>query len=287
MTVMHGASQDWLQYCATPEQLETFNDNGYLIVEEALTPQIIDQLTEAVNRVEQKERKRQKLSTDAILTKFRIVVEDDIFLELLDWPKTFPLLWDILGWNIQLYISHLITYPPELDKDKVLTGGWHQDGGRPVQEMERPQPRLSLKISYWLSDVDGSDRGAMQIIPGSHKRDALPLESDSDGNDILELRVKPGTAVLFDRRIWHRRGLNNSNITRKVLFFGYSYRWLRGLDYNVLPEKLLAKCDLIRRQLLGDGVDIKGWWQPTDADVPLRTWIQENRGDELPIWGNT
>ena len=84
MTVMHGASQDWLQYCATPEQLETFNDNGYLIVEEALTPQIIDQLTEAVNRVEQKERKRQKLSTDAILTKFRIVVEDDIFLELLD-----------------------------------------------------------------------------------------------------------------------------------------------------------------------------------------------------------
>jgi hypothetical protein len=149
-----------------------------LIVEEVLTPQIIDQLTEAVNRVEQKERKRQKLSTDAILTKFRIVVEDDIFLELFDWPKTFPLLWDILGWKIQLYISHLITYPPELDKDKVLTGGWHQDGGRPVQEMERPQPRLSLKISYWLSDVDGSDRGAMQIIPGSHKRDALPLESD-------------------------------------------------------------------------------------------------------------
>ena len=43
MTVMHGASQDRLQYCATPEQLETFNDNGYLIVEEALTPQIIDQ----------------------------------------------------------------------------------------------------------------------------------------------------------------------------------------------------------------------------------------------------
>lgn len=71
-------------------------------------------------------------------------------------------------------------------------------GGRPVREMERPQPRLSLKISYWLSDVDGPDRGAMQIISGSHKQDTLPLELHSESNDILELRVKSGTAVLFD-----------------------------------------------------------------------------------------
>ena len=147
MKAMNEVSQDWLQYCATREQLDTFNDNGYLVVEEALTPQIIDRLTEAVNRVEE-ERKRQKLSTNTILNKFRMVVEDDIFLELLDWTKTFPLVWDILGWNIQLYISHLITYPPESGKNKALTNGWHQGGGRPVREMERPQPRLSLKISY-------------------------------------------------------------------------------------------------------------------------------------------
>ena len=46
----------------------------------------------------------------------------------LDWPQTFPLVWDILGWNIQLYISHLIVYPAEPEKDKVLTGGWHASG---------------------------------------------------------------------------------------------------------------------------------------------------------------
>mgnify|MGYP004378451763 FL=1 len=53
-----------------------------------------------------------------------------------------------------------------------------------------------------------------------------------------------------------------------------------------MPQEVLKKCDPIRRQLLGDGVDIKGWWQPTEADVPLRTWIKEHRGEELPIWGN-
>jgi ectoine hydroxylase-related dioxygenase (phytanoyl-CoA dioxygenase family) len=287
VTAINGASQEWLRYCATQEQLDTFNDDGYLVVEDALPPQMVEQLTQVVDRIETEERKRQNLSSNQLLVKFRTVIEDDIFLELLDWPQTFPLVWDILGWNIQLYISHLIVYPAEPEKDKVLAGGWHQDGGRPVQEMERPQPRLSLKISYWLSNVDSPDNGAMQIIPGSHKRDALPLSSDSDSEKILDLCVKAGTAVLFDRRMWHRRGLNTSNTSRKVLFFGYSYRWLRGLDFNLMPEEILKKCDPIRRQLLGDGVDIKGWWQPTEADVPLRTWIKEHRGEELPIWGGS
>ena len=80
------------------------------------------------------------MKSDALLSKFRTVVEDDAFLELLDNPKTFPLLWDILGWNIQLYISHLIVYPPEQKKDKIRQGGWHQDGGRPRTRDGTPSP---------------------------------------------------------------------------------------------------------------------------------------------------
>jgi len=285
MTVINQASQEWLHNCATRQQLDTFNNDGYLVVEDALSPEMVQRLTQAVDRIGDEERERKDLDPHQMLDKFRVVIEDDIFLELLDWPKTFPLVWDILGWNIQLYISHLIIYPPEREKVELGTGGWHQDGGRPVREMERPQPRLSLKISYWLNDVDSPSNGAMQIIPGSHKLDALPPSSDLDDEHVLDLCVKAGTAVLFDRRMWHRRGLNTSNTSRKVLFFGYSYRWLRGLDFNLMPEDVLKKCDPIRRQLLGDGADIKGWWQPTEADVPLRTWLQEHRGQELPIWG--
>lgn len=268
-------AKKWLQHCATESQLRQFNDEGYLIVEDALSPDLLARLNDAVDRVEVKEREIKGLESDALLSKFRTVVEDDAFLELLDNPKTFPLLWDILGWNIQLYISHLIVYPPEKNKDKIRQGGWHQDGGRPVPEMERPHPRLSLKISYWLSDVDTPEHGAMQIVPRSHKRDTKPEECD-----VMPVCVKAGTAVLFDRRMWHRRGINTSDVTRRVLFFGYSYRWLRGLDYNLMPENILSKCDPIRRQLLGDGIDVKGWWQPTEADVPLKSWLREHKGEE-------
>lgn len=271
--------KNWLKYCATEEQLRHFNDEGYLIVEDALSPKFLDQLNEAVDRVEAWERKAQGLKPDDMLARFRTVTEDNAFLDLLDNSKTFPLLWDILGWNIQLYISHLIIYPPEQKGGKIRKSGWHQDGGRPVPEMERPHPRLSLKISYWLSDVSEPERGAMEIVPGSHKLDSKPPGCD-EGEGVMPVCVKPGTAVLFDRRMWHRRGVNTSDVTRRVLFFGYSYRWLRGLDYNNMPEEVLCKCDPIQRQLLGDGVDVKGWWQPTEADVPLKTWLREHRGED-------
>ena len=276
----------WLEYCATDEQLKAFNDTGYLIVEDAISPEMVDALEGVADRLDAEERAKTGLAPHKLLSKFRTVIEDDLLLELLDNKKVFPLLWDILGWNIQLYISHLIMYPPEPpDTPRVTKAAhWHQDGGRPVPEMERPHPRLSLKVSYWLTDVTNRDNGAMRIVPCSHKLDTRPPNSDNDPDGdpegAIDLLVKRGTAVLFDRRMWHSRGWNFSDVTRKVLFMGYSYRWLRGLDYNLMPPELLDKCDPIRRQLLGDGVDIKGWWQPTDADVPLKTWIAEHRGEE-------
>ena len=275
---------NWLQYCASKEQLQHFDAEGYLVVEDALAPEMVEKLTEVVDRIDAQEREARSLEPGAMMTKFRSVVEDDLFFELLDNEKTFPLLWDILGWNIQLYISHLIIYPPEAPgaERKVKGAGWHQDGGRPVEEIERPAPRLSLKISYWLSDTTIPDCGAMRILPGSQKLVDKPFQQDptEDPEGAIEVKVKPGTAVVFDRRLWHSRGYNYSEMTRKVLFFGYSYRWLRGLDYNNMPEEVLTKCGAIRRQLLGDGVDVKGWWQPTEEDVPLKGWIRENRGEQ-------
>ena len=42
-----------------------------------------------------------------------------------------------------------------------------------------------------------------------------------------------------------------------MIFFGYSYRWLRGQDYSLMPGWLLRQCDPIQRQLLGDSANIK------------------------------
>jgi ectoine hydroxylase len=90
----------------------------------------------------------------------------------------------------------------------------------------------------------------------------------------------PGSAVFFDRRLWHAASPNYSDVTRKVLFYGYSYRWLRTKDDMTIPPARMERSDPIRRQLLGDGVNANGHFTPTDADVPLRVWLKEHRPED-------
>ena len=52
-------AKKWLQYCATEAQLRQFNDEGYLIVEDALSPDLLARLNDAVDRVESREREAQ------------------------------------------------------------------------------------------------------------------------------------------------------------------------------------------------------------------------------------
>jgi ectoine hydroxylase-related dioxygenase (phytanoyl-CoA dioxygenase family) len=205
---------------------------------------------------------------------------DQLFVNLLDWYKTFPKVWGILGWNIYSYHSHLIIMPPRLPEEhnKPKPLGWHQDSGRVNVEMESsPRPRLSLKIVFWLSDCSEPGRGNFYIIPGSHLWDTLDRPSDGAlPEDAMSVCCKPGDAVFFDRRLWHARSENDSDITRKGLFYGYGYRWLRSKDDMTIPQELFKNNDPIRQQLLGGGTDANGHFSPKDEDVPLKVWLEEH-----------
>jgi ectoine hydroxylase-related dioxygenase (phytanoyl-CoA dioxygenase family) len=139
-----------------------------------------------------------------------------------------------------------------------------------------PRPRLSLKVAYFLSDTSEPGRGNFWVIPGSHLQDTLALPPNGVGQPEAAVPVlaKPGTAVFFVRRLWHTASLNWSNITRKVLFYGYGYRWIRTKD-DMTVQSLWAESSPIRRQLLGWGVNANGYYSPTEEDVPLRSWLRE------------
>ena len=274
-----------LEHAITASELTAFQREGYLVIPGALGERELLPLVEAVDGLDERERQRLGLASGDMMSRFSVVRFDPAFLGLVAWARTFPKVWDILGWNIQLYISHLVVYPPETwGGQQCRAPVWHQDSGRPVLELERPAPRLSVKVAYWLTDTHGPDRGAMEVIPGSHRLDAPPAGCDApDWDGKLLLEASPGDAVIFDRRLWHRHGKNTSDVVRKALFFGYSYRWLRALDYTAMPEELLDRCDPVLRQLLGDGRTEVGWYQPQPDDVPLRSWIAARLGEQR-LW---
>ena len=271
-----------LKYRLTEEERAQFESEGYLVVRDALPSEKVEGLINAVDSLSEDYRARHSLRPSDYLNIFNFIGTDDCFLELLDWPATFPKVWGILGWNIQLYHSHLIVTPPQTTFDDGVSraGNWHQDSGRLNVELEGdPRPRVSLKIGYFLTDTTEPNCGNFSVVMGSHHRNELeaPAVSGEDPKGAVQIRVRAGTAVFFDRRIWHTGSANLSNRTRKVLFYGYSYRWLRPRD-DMTVDHLMDRCDPVSRQLLGASSGGFGYTSPREEDVPLRDWIRKHAG---------
>ena len=273
---MIGVDESCLQYALTSDEREQFETEGFLIQEDALSAEQIESLTESANRIYERKLAEGHDPTKALFYP-NFIPEDHGFLDLVDYPKVLPKVWGILGWNIFLYHAHLIITPPSGREPDEKTLGWHQDSGRVNHEIEsHPRPRLSLKVAYFLSDCSEPGRGNFWILPRSHLNDRIDLPEGGSGQPkgAIPVCVKPGAAVYFDRRLWHTASPNWSDVTRKVLFYGYGYRWLRTKD-DMTVDHLWPQCDPIRRQMLGWSVNANGRYTPTDEDVPLRVWLRE------------
>ena len=149
---------------------------GYLLIPDALDADMVARLTDVVDRVCDKARGDRELPEYKEVSTIRAVMEDPVMLELLDHPSTFPMAWDVLGWNIQLYISQMLVkppLPPHYKPPKRAAAGFHQDGGRPNSEMawdhalgdaregDWGSPMLTAKFAYFLTDTTVPDCGAM------------------------------------------------------------------------------------------------------------------------------
>ena len=106
----------------------------------------------------------------------------------------------------------------------------------------------------------------------------------------LPAELRPGAAgrarsaadaFLFDRRLRHSRSPNRSTVTRKMLFIGHTYRWIRPLDDMPIDRSgpWWANRTPVQRQLLGDAPHTAnhwgvGWDGYVDEKIPLRHELQ-------------
>lgn len=270
-----------LKFRLTEAERETFERTGVLQIPDVLSAQEVTDLTAIADRIQERQLAAGKAEADRAMFYPNFIPEDPRFADLVDDERVLPKVWGMLGWNIYLYHAHLIVTPPSGQERDDRTFGWHQDSGRINRDIEtHPRPRLSIKVAYFLSDASEEGRGNFWIVPGSHRHDSIAVPDGSGQPEgAVPVLAKPGTAVFFDRRTWHAASPNWSDVTRKVLFFGYGYRWIRTKD-DMTVSDLWDEADPVRRQLLGYGVNANGHYSPTDDDVPLRTWLAEHSPDD-------
>lgn len=273
----------------TARQREEFEENGFLIIRGALSEPEVAFYSDALDRVYAAEKAAGRVSPEGSMHLLSAVTNCAEAAGLIDHPRTFPLVWSMIGWNVHIYHSHLDVHPP-IRVPKPFRFEWHQDGGRQNRELETdPRPRLSVKLAYWLSDVSETGRGNLKVVPGSHRQNWIdgPPRRDVEWPEpegAIEVQVGAGDVVFFDRRIWHARSDNYSDITRKAMFFGYTMRWIAIRDElePLHASEAFGRLSPVRKQLLGGiGKGIPGQlegdhsWGHYPDTTPLYTFLKE------------
>ena len=280
-----------LDHRLTNEERQQFQRDGYFVIENALDEEMLETAVAAVDRIDARIRQEESMGPTQRVNAHDCIGKDASLLDLIDYPTTFPKVWGLMGWNIYLFHTQMIATPPTGKPPPAGQKlGWHQDQNRSNGDLDMEglpvNPMLSLKVAFFLTDTTDVGVANFYIAPEQQANKQLTYSDDDPEIPIngMPIRVSAGSAVLFDRRLWHASSPNYLNRPRKVLFYGYAYRWIRPKCIMEV-DHLFEHTDPIRQQLLGAATKQAGYYLPSEEDVPLRTWLKAN-SDESFTWSH-
>ncbi len=218
----------------TQEQKEFYAENGYLMVEDAVTPDQLARLRAITERLIDASRGVSESNEvydldkghgpDAPrLTRIKIPHKrDPYFWEVLRNSAMTEVLTDLLGPDTAILTSKLNTKAPG--------GGaaveWHQDWAFYPHTNDDV-----LAFGLMLEDVD-ADNGPLMVVPGTHKGPVLshhvngvfagaidPEDPLFDKDRIVSLTGKAGSMTVHHVRLLHGSAPNVSDHPRLILFY--------------------------------------------------------------------
>jgi hypothetical protein len=246
------------------DQRRAFDEDGFLIIRNALDAEAVRDLVEASDRLAWAFLRKPVLLDKPEYNHLDLrpgLLREEAMLALVSHSSTVPLIVQLLGPNIQLHSTALICKRPENPAAGPFRRGWHRDIRMAKDLGHAGVPRVGIKVCYCLTDFRSDASGMTLMARKTHLRPG-PLvirqgQVDPEGVEVCDLRLDAGDVLLFENRIFHTAAPNRSDRVSKVLMYGYAYRWMRPEVYLEVPDdRLLERVDPITRQLLGGYRDV-------------------------------
>lgn len=272
------------------EQRRAFDEDGFLVIRNALDKNTVDALIEAGDRMAGGFLDKPAVAHRTNYNHLDLrpgLLREKAFLSLVSQSSTVPLIVQLLSPNVHLHSTAMIYKRYAGDNGTPFRIGWHRDIRIPRDLGHSALPRVGIKVCYCLTDFPTRDSGMTLFARGSHKNtEPLPLrkgEVDPDNVDVVDMQLNAGDAFIFENRIFHTAAPNFSERTSKVVMYGYAYRWMTPEIYLINDDdRHLQRLDPITRQLLGGYRDLdtppwalQDWSQRNGVMPPVVPWTVE------------
>ena len=224
------------------EEITCFNENGYVVVEEAFSPEEVESVINQIDPYEYNVTEALKgldggkffisRAEEITFTTHLVTQSDD--LKNFSKHKVFgDICKDLIGPDVRLYWDQAVYKKPGT-KDEFP---WHQDNGYTFIE---PQAYLTCWVA--LTDTDETN-GCPCVVPGLHRNGTLHHETTDlgyeiplDSSESITLPLKAGSIAVFSSLTPHRTGPNLSNEIRKSYILQYAPEGAKRLISHTLTE---------------------------------------------------
>ncbi len=245
----------------TPEQWDTFMEDGFLVIENAMSEDEVGRYRDAVDKLWMDGDSY----PDKNLGSQNIVEKHPTFVDLIDNPRHVGYVYDVYGELLKMILSHAL----------VRTRGgwhnaWHPDGARLVPYGVYTDQPMQIKLGLWLTDLPEAGMGNFVCLPGSHRKqtlDAYTTRDSLEGEHILKCAA--GTITLMHGSLWHRVEDNTTDIPRKNIFLSYSPSWVVSADRHTSDPEWLDTIGREQRIIMRSYSNGYTNHKPPSDDSPL------------------
>ncbi len=221
------------------EQLEFFEENGYLVVPDALSAEEVRSINAAIDRdlventamwIDRGQMGRRQ-NVHALLA----CPEMDVTMRP---PMLLPLMSTIMGKDLCAEEHSVMLRAPNPDGDTECH--WHRDASG---DAGPPYYTRYLSVIFYLTDVDDTTH-TFSVLPGTaQSTERLPLEA-YDLSTAQHLVGPAGTAILFNASTFHAGNVRQTPSERRTIHIYCGRITDRYLsNHTIFPRRLWAGKD--------------------------------------------
>ena len=224
----------------TQAELEQFDRDGYVVVDDVLSDSDVEALRSATEDPGVRAAQDDKGYADKTVHLLSITTFHPAFMELAKHPAIVDRIRPLIGDDIQIEHTKLATKPPAKGMGPFH---WHQDFAF------FPHTNMSLVAVMVMLDDATSENGCMQIVKGSHKWGLLDhmvegtftgacqeVDRWSDASRIVNITPKAGGISIHHCLSLHGSEPNLSGKPRRGLVFQYRADDAYQLADNVFKD---------------------------------------------------